>query len=42
MGGLDLARHRVSWALILSTILLNRSGDNTAKLLAMFQESQKL
>lgn len=38
MGGLDLARHRVSWALS----LLNRSGDNTAKLLAMFQESQKL
>ena len=31
----------VAWALTLSTILLNRSGDNTAELIALFEESQE-
>ena len=30
----------VVWALTLFTIVLNRSGDNTAELIALFQESQ--
>ena len=30
----------VAWALTLSTILLNRSGDNTADLISLFEESQ--
>ena len=31
----------VAWALALSTILLNRSGDNTAELIALFEKSQE-
>ena len=31
----------VAWALTLSTILLNRSGDNTAELISLFEESQE-
>ena len=31
----------VIWGLTLSTILLNRSGDNTAELIALFEESQE-
>ena len=31
----------VAWALTLNTILLNRSGDNTAELIAMLEESQE-
>ena len=31
----------VAWALVLGTILLNRSGDNTAQLISLFEESQK-
>ena len=31
----------VVWALTLYTILLNRSGDNTAELIALFEESQE-
>ena len=31
----------VAWALTLSTILLDRSGDNTAELIALFEESQQ-
>ena len=30
----------VAWALILSTILINRSGDHTAELLSLYEESQ--
>ena len=31
----------VAWALVLNTVLLNRSGDNTAQLIALFEESQE-
>ena len=31
----------VAWALALSTILLNRSGDNTAELIALFEKSPR-
>ena len=31
----------VAWALTLSTILLNRSGDNTAELISLFEQSQE-
>ena len=31
----------VIWGLTLSTILLNRSGDNTAELISLFEESQE-
>ena len=30
----------VAWALILSTILINRSGDRTAEVISLFEESQ--
>ena len=31
----------VAWALVLSTILINRSGDRTAELISLFEEGQQ-